>query len=68
MINIVSDIPEDYELIQVDTDIKETLDYIGYNGTEEFTVLFVKIDNADYSKVYGCYCVPWLNASVVELK
>ena len=35
---------------------------------EEFTVLFVKIENAEYSKVFGCYGTPWLNASVVELK
>lgn len=66
-IELVQDIPDNYTANYVDMDIQDILDYIGYNGKESFTVLFVLVENADYTKVYGCYGTPYLDSYVVEL-
>lgn len=63
----VEDLDQEYELIQTDTDIQETLEYLGYKGSDSFTVLFAKIGNADYNEVYGCYGTPYLDSYVVKL-
>lgn len=69
MIEIVEDIPEDYELIQIDRDIDDMLDYIGYKEESSFTVLYAKLDKsgADIETVYGCYGIPYLSSSVYKI-
>lgn len=53
----VQDIPKDFILIQVDRDVLDILEYIGYKDQESFnpSYLFVKLDKSgsDYVQVYG---------------
>ena len=68
-IETVADIPEDFILIDRDSDVKDILEYQGCNvaGIDN---LFVKLDKsgADYEAVYGCVGSPTMDKDVIKIK
>ena len=70
----VNDIDKDksFNLIQVDRDVKEILSFI-FSGEElndyiaDFSYLFVKVINGEYSEVYGCQDIPYLNCRIFKI-
>lgn len=64
--NYVSDIPEEYELVDNSQDIFDVLESIGMSSEiDEYGGLFVLVGDGEYDIVYGCASsVAWLDSRV----
>lgn len=67
-IKTVSDIPDDFILVQDSQDKDSIAQYFPIIDIDEYGCLFVKVEDGEYKEIYGCESyVPYNNKPVDKL-